>query len=105
MNNGDFFFGKLDNTFTFQAIYRYGSTETEMGADCSLTLDSQYLVGIFSTNYHNPRGIVPSPLPKYVDTSLTNVDLVSPFESCGDITFDVSTNMGKGIGGGAKMLG
>lgn len=104
-NNGDFFFGKLDNTFTFQAIYRYGSTETEMGADCTLTLDSQYLVGIFSTNYHKPRGIVTAPLPKYVDTSLSNVDLVSPFENCGDITFDVSTNMGKGIGGGAKTIG
>ena len=63
-----------------------------MGADCTLTLDSEYLVGIFSTNYHNPRGTVPAPLPKYVDTSLSNVDLVSPFENCGDITFDTSTN-------------
>ncbi len=55
LNNGDFFFGKVDKTFSNVMVYRYGSTETETGGDCTLTLDNEYLVGIFSTNYNNPR--------------------------------------------------
>jgi len=92
VNKGDFFFGRLDNTFTFQAIYRYGSSETEKGGDCTLTIDNQYLLGIFSTNFHKPRGALIPPIASYVDNSLSNVDLVSPFYACTDIAFKDSTN-------------
>ncbi len=92
-DKGDFFFGKIDKNFAVASVYRYGSTETEIGGDCSLTIDSEYLVGIFSTNYNNPRhAAVTQPLPAYIDATYANYDLGSPYTNCQNIDTRTSTN-------------
>ncbi len=93
LDNGDFFFGKVDKTFTNIMTYRYGSTETETGADCTLTLDNEYLIGIFSTNYNNPRAASATlPIAQYIDNTYANYDLGSPYTNCQNVYTTASTN-------------
>lgn len=79
-NNGDFIFGRLDKTFNFEAVYTYGSPGTEAYADCTLSVDNNYLIGIFSTDFTSPKpSTVIAPATTYVDTSNSNKDLGNPF--------------------------